>query len=403
MISPSEAAKAKVKAAALRAETPDNDAEERFAIEQEADATVNGTQFPPVNLSTKTKSKALAYSDGAEIAKPLPRTPWLVRDLQIAPGRPTLWTAPAGSGKTYLGQSLALAVAAGLPSWLSTFAIQSSGPVLHLNLEMPRNEVFRRYQRLARSMGLDVATLPLRVTNRLDVPQGLSLMSGDIVDVLAASVAGVKLCLIDSFRAFIGGMDENKSEVRSCLDVLLAVTERTDCTFIVIHHEGKPPKEGQGSSSVQGRARGSSAIVDACDTTFSIGHAPFPCGMRIEQGKASMGEKAEPFFVKLEDSGPKDEDGRSHAIAVEFVHPEEAEAYGEQESGAVKRARAAIIEALGIHGALNIRQIEKGKTALGKPFVRGAKDAKTEAVTNLLADGLIVERRNGGQRSLCLP
>lgn len=354
------------------------------------------------NDAPKRGERVLTYVNGPGLARPLPPTPWLCRTLQVAPGRPLLWTAAAGSGKTWCAMSFGLTVAAGLSSWLSTFPLQTQGPVLHVNLEMHKDEIARRYQRLARGMGLDLNGLPIRVTNRSDIPTSFSLMSPDALPVLTKATTGMKLCIIDSLRAFLGGVDENKSEVRDALDVLLSVTERTGCTFIVIHHEGKPPKEGQGGGSTQHRARGSSAIVDACDGTFSISAAGFPCGMRIEQGKSSMDQKGDPFFVRLVDVGEKDVDGRSPAIVVEYVHVDEVEEAGEQETATVRRAREAVLDALRVHGSLNIRQIEKGKTAQGKPFVRGNKEAKAEAVSNLLADGLVVESRAGGQRSIRL-
>lgn len=383
---------------------PANDAEaeaaRRHALEGEtmdlSAGQVRGSKSPPKVV------RKLSFSDAATLARALAPTPWVVRALQIAPGRPLLWTAAAGSAKTWLAMSLGLSVAGGLSSWLSTFPIQKSGPVLHINLEMHRDEIARRYQRLARGMGVDLATLPIRVTNRLDVPTGFSLMAEDVVEVLSAAVAGHVLCVIDSFRAFIGGVDENKSEVRQALDVLLSVTERTSCAFLVIHHEGKPPKDGEASgTSSQHRARGSSAIVDAVDLTYSV-TVEAGC-FRITQGKASMGQKVEPFTVKLVDSGDKDEDGRSAAIAVEYVHPEEAAELATREPPAVVRARDEILQALRIHGSLNVRQIERGKAPDGKPFVRGNKEAKHEALEGLLADSLIVEHTKGRQRRFSLP
>lgn len=363
-------------------------------------ARLPGNVAPPVH-PLERGARTLTYSDAMSLAQPVGPTPWIVRDLQIAPGRPILWTAPAGSGKTWLAMALALTVASAEPTWIS-FGVQRHGIALHINLEMPEAEIRRRYQRLARGMRLDLGQLRLRATNRIDVPGKFDLFSDDAVEVLALAVKGVTLCVIDSLRAFIGGVDENKSEVRLALDVLLSVSERTGCTFVVVHHEGKPPKEVQ-AGSTQHRARGSSAIVDACDCTFSVSTAEFPCGMRIEQGKASMGKKSEPFFVKLVDEGAVDEDGRSSAIRIEYVFPEEAEQIAAAEPAPVARAREAILEALRVHGSLNVRNIATGRTAEGTPYVRGNKDAKHRAVEGLLADGMIVEERKAHARVFRLP
>lgn len=369
----------------------DADAAARFALEAGAD-------FPPVNLGTKRPGRVLGYMDGAALSMPVPPTPWLCRSLLFAPGRPTLWTAAAGTGKTWLGQSFGLSVAAGLSSWLDTFPIQKSGPVRHINLEMPRDEMVRRYQRLARGMRLDLAALPLRLINRADVPTGFSLMSDDVVDVLTEATMGARLCLIDSFRTFIGSMDENKSEVRACLDNLLTVQERTGCMFLVIHHEGKPPKEETGHSS-QHKARGSSAIGDAVDLTWSIGEAGFPSGMKITPGKASMGQRGEPFAVRLIDIGEHDQDGRSEAIVVEYVPPEQAAEIGDRPA-AERLIEDRILAALKTHGELNRADIIRGKKHDGSPaIVVGNKQAKERALKNLTDDGEI-ERSNGKGREV---
>lgn len=358
-------------------------------------ATINhGTKDPDdiarEVMRERSGPKPLPTHDWAELSRPRPRIPWLVPAVQLAPGRPTLWTAPAGSGKTWLAMSLALAIGAGLSTWLSIFPVVRSGPVVHINLEMHGDELARRYQRLARGMGVDVAQV--RVVNRADVPPGFSLTHRDaafVVETLVATVTGAVLCVIDSFRAFIGNVDENKSEVRIPLDLLLSVSERTGCAFVVIHHEGKPSKDGE-KASVQNRARGSSAIVDACDCTFSFTPSKIPSGIDIEQGKASMGRPSEAFTARLVDVGDLDEDGRSAAIRVEYVPPEEAGVLAEYEAPHVRRAREAILEALRIHGSLYVRQIMKGSASPGVPFVKGKYSAKAEALELLEADGLVV-------------
>ena len=187
--------------------------------------------------------------------------------------------------------------------------------------------------------------------------------------------------------------------MRACLDNLLTVQERTGCMFLVIHHEGKPPKEEQQGSS-QHKARGSSAIGDAVDLTWSIGEAGFPSGMKITPGKASMGQRGEPFAVRLVDMGPTDEDGRSESIVIEYIPPEQAAELGERPA-AERVIEDRIIAALRTHGELNQSDILRGKTHDGRPaIVVGKTQAKKDALKRLVEEQSVIEGAGKGPEKL---
>ena len=66
----------------------------------------------------KTGRRRIIESIGAvELAEPLPELPFLVDKLGIASGAPVCVAGYGFSGKTLAMQSLALAIAAGLPVW----------------------------------------------------------------------------------------------------------------------------------------------------------------------------------------------------------------------------------------------------------------------------------------------
>lgn len=359
--------------------------EERKAIEDE------GCGQLAANDGSPPRRRKLDYLTGADIAKPLPPTEWICRELQLAPGRPILFTAAAGTGKTWVLLSLLLTVAAGRSSWLERYSLQRTGPVLHLNADMGERALRRRYQRLARGMRLSLEEMDKSVFlfNSRQLPDGFSLLGDGAEPFLVSAIEETKACLvlIDALRPLLGGADENKSEASEALRVLLRVSERTGATVAVIHHQGKPGKEEGGARSSQHKARGSSAFVDACDATFSLEPAGFPDGICITQGKASMGQKNEPLFVRLADVGEPGDDGARSGFVVLDVHPDEAAQLVAQQPQAVNKYADDILRVLGERGEL------KRSTITEPGIVRGNKQGKTDALRKLEADGKIVNER----------
>jgi RecA-family ATPase len=91
---------------------------------------------------------------------------------------------------------------------------------------------------------------------------------------LANVCNGRALCIIDSLRGIAPDMDENSSAFGAVLQALASISDATEqdsgigCTFIVLHHEGKPQ---QGSSrQAKHSGRGSSAIQDRAGAVWRI-------------------------------------------------------------------------------------------------------------------------------------
>lgn len=360
--------------------------EERKAIEEEGCGRLVANEVSP------PKRRKLGYLTGADIAKPLPPTEWICRELQLAPGRPILFTAAAGTGKTWVLVSLLLAVAAGRSSWLDRYSLQRTGPVLHLNADMGERALRRRYQRLARGMGLSLEEMDKSVFlfNSGQLPDGFSLLGDGAEAFLVRAIEETRACLvlIDALRPLLGGADENKSEASEALRVLLRVSERTGATVAVIHHQGKPGKDEGGPRSSQHKARGSSAFVDACDATFSLEPAGFPDGLCITQGKASMGQKNEPLFVRLADVGDAGDDGATSGFVVLDVHPDEAAQLLARQPQPANRVAEDILRVLEERGPTK-------RADLTRPgLVRASRSAKIDALAVLEAEGKIVKERD---------
>ncbi|MEZ4309400.1 MAG: AAA family ATPase, partial [Polyangiaceae bacterium] len=185
----------------------------------------------------------------------MPATAWLVRDLQLAPGRPALLCGSAGAGKTIIAQSLALFVAAGLPAW-GQFPARS-GRVLHIDYDQGEPATRKRYRRLAAGHGIDYLSLGERL--RLMPFPPVYLNAREKAEAfLVAHCADTALCVIDALRGALPGTDENDSRIGAHVNVCSRVSDQTGTTFIILHHLGKPKDGGEDAPT---SPRGSSAII----------------------------------------------------------------------------------------------------------------------------------------------
>lgn len=204
----------------------------------------------------------ISWITGAEVAAPLPPTRWCVPDLQICPGRPTLLAGYGFSGKTLAGQALLVALVAEKPIW-TMFAPGEGRVVRHLDYEQGRHATIRRYQRIAVGLGVDLAGLGERLGVAVFPP--LYLNDRAAVDAYSRACEGADLVLLDALRGATPGEDENDSKIRTCVDNLTRVSEKTGAAFVVIHHSGKVDRPDQRMA-----ARGSSAIFDGAGCVLVI-------------------------------------------------------------------------------------------------------------------------------------
>lgn len=82
----------------------------------------------------------------------IPPADYIVPALDIARGTVTLWTGADGDGKTFLAQTMAVAIVAG-KAFLSMTCQQT--PVLFVDLENPAHVVQSRMRMLAEDQTLD--------------------------------------------------------------------------------------------------------------------------------------------------------------------------------------------------------------------------------------------------------
>lgn len=318
------------------------------------------------------------------IFAPLPPAAWVVKGLQLGPGRPAIFAGYGSSGKTLAAQALALAVASGRPPWEHpAFQCQQPRRVIHIDHEQGRRGTFLRYQRLAAGMGLDrqrdledrlrVAVLPRFFLNAEDTEDAYAELCSD----------DVGLVIIDALKGATPGSDENDSKIRESLDNLTRVSERTKTAFVVLHHAGKI-KEGQTDGRMA--LRGSSAIYDAAGLVLLMhGEHGKPKRVMHQKNAPDAGDDIiEDFFLTLEvirPDGEKGEPGASRVVyrAVEEVEGERSPEERKQEI--IDRVR----EVVGAHPGLSVRAL--------RDKVGGKAELVDDAVKSLVASGEIVQRR----------
>lgn len=242
------------------------------------------------------ESRMVPVYSTAQLFERLPPQRWAVSGLHIGPGRPTLFAGYGGSAKTMALQSLALACASGRAVWGKFETAPIS--VLHIDYEQTMYATAKRYQRLARGYGIDLAELGSRLSY-IELPRAY-LDDRDATDQFMRACDGFDLVIIDPLRGAAPRSDENDSSFRVVLDVCTYVSQRVGPAVIVIHHAGKP-KEGHAQDG-RTLARGSSAIFDACGCVFNI--VSRPDARLVQQVKApaeAQGGALDPFELVISD------------------------------------------------------------------------------------------------------
>lgn len=248
----------------------------------------------------------------AEIFAPQPPTNWLVRELQLAPGRPALLYGAAGAGKSVIVQSLALFIAAGSPAW-GQFSTRP-GRVLHVDYDQGDEATRKRYKRIAVGCGLELEALGDRLRLMPFPPVSLS-NPGKAERFFTEHCRGVDLCVIDSLRKAIPNMDENDSRVGANLAICARVSEKTGTVFLVLHHQGKP-RDGESDASMS--PRGSSALLASAGAALLVtGGRGKPKRVRAMRDSESF-EGGEPLdFVLCFEDLPKSGDLAPLRVAYE--------------------------------------------------------------------------------------
>lgn len=168
----------------------------------------------------------------ADLAQPVPPMEWLVKGVWPAGSYGTL-AGEKKTLKTYTDLALALAVASGEP-FLGQFAVPEPRPVLMYLGEGGQIPTMHRVQRIAAAMGVDLASLPLRIV----------FDAGDITGeaFLAALDAAVAdempgLVIVDPFYAYHPpGIEAQNLYDRGAMLAEVQQSMPPGCAFILADH-----------------------------------------------------------------------------------------------------------------------------------------------------------------------
>lgn len=266
--------------------------------------------------------------DATSIFAPLAPVDYLIQALDMAGGAPTMIAGYGFSGKTVAAQSMAIALAAPRgPVWRLVWdlfpARTERTKVVHVDFEQGERLTRERYQRLARGAGVPFGDLS-GYLGLVSLPS-LHLDDPRAEDALVRAADGAGLVIVDSLRAAAPSLEENSSDFRRPLDMLLRVSDRTGATALVIHHARKPSKDSVGGAKMA--VRGSGALFDgvASMLVFQSDSREEPTLVNHEKARTS-GVPTDDFQIVVEDvaiAGDPRGGLRVRGKQVEATTPEE--------------------------------------------------------------------------------
>jgi len=198
----------------------------------------------------------------------LPPERWIFRELEIGPGRPCALWGFGSSGKTMYAMVLCISVASGLPAF--DFFEVVRGTSRYVSHEMGSHACIERLRRLANGMLLEPSDLK---NFKLSTYPEVMLNSPNAESVYCREFEGVDFAVLDSLRASLPGVEENKSEMAQYFELLARVSEKVGTTFNMLHHTTKDDIRAAAEGDPRdkrGAGRGSSVIYDKANSIWLL-------------------------------------------------------------------------------------------------------------------------------------
>lgn len=198
--------------------------------------------------------KPVRHYPRLDLTKPVPETDWLVEDLLVK-GEATVVAADSGTGKSWLGMALGLAVAGDGDEFLG-LKLRRNGRVMIVDEENPGALV---HQRLA-SLGMT----PAQLRNLEYIWQaGVDLVHEPHKLYEEAMELEPELIVLDSLSRIALGVEENDNTAMSLLfkTGIVPLARDTGAAVLVLHHT---------PSDNAGKPRGATAIKAAADQVLSM-------------------------------------------------------------------------------------------------------------------------------------
>ena len=244
-------------------------------------------------VSNNSPLQLISYAD--IIQQPLPDIPWLVKGV-MSEGERVVIYGEWGSYKTWFLLNLAIHLAAGR-SWFGRYPIDRPHNVLYFDEEMSEWTLRRRIKQL--SLGFDPPLpedLPLKLVNR----SGTRIPNRECAHRVLREVADCgfapDVIILETFRRFMVGDENQARDVGEFWDGTSPLIE-DGRTLVVSHHMKK--RSFQGNESTRDRASGSTDIMAAVDSAFSLNRRKEDKNIRVVHEKSRADEPIKTFAFRL--------------------------------------------------------------------------------------------------------
>jgi hypothetical protein len=200
-----------------------------------------------------------------DLSKPVPDTDWLVEDFAVRSEAAVL-AGDGGVGKSFITMQLALAVAAGRPTFLD-LPIKRSGRVLYVDEENSASLVLQRLNALAADMWGVGSGIPPKVRENLEYLwyAGVDLLGEPEKLREEALEIEPELVIIDSLSRVALGAEENSNPDMTKLmrAGVIPIARETGAAVLLVHHTDKDGRGPRGASSIRNTADQVLSVVAA--------------------------------------------------------------------------------------------------------------------------------------------
>jgi hypothetical protein len=241
-----------------------------------------------------------AYTKGLKVldGKELLNAEFPPRRLMLAPWLPDKGLAmiygTRGVGKTWIGLSIAHAIASG-GEFLSWNAPRPRS-VLYIDGEMPAATLQERYATVVAASNCDAPRENFRLVAADVQPDGLpDLAHAEAQRFYDAAIANAELVIVDNLSTIACGLRENEADAFGPIQSWLLAQRAAGRSVLLIHHAGKG-----------GGQRGTSRKEDVLDTVISLSRPPGYSAtegarfeIRFTKSRGFWGRDAEPFEARF--------------------------------------------------------------------------------------------------------
>ena len=228
-----------------------------------------------VSERNKQSMRAFGINDFLNIDVP-------ARQMLLSPILPerslAMLYAPRGVGKSWLGLSIGMAVAAG--ESLLRWSAPRQRNVLYVDGEMPLVSLQERLRKISAGFGRDIPNDGFRILTADNVEGGINLGTDEGQRAIEPLLESIDLVILDNLSTLITGRSEAASDAWVPMQNWLLQLRRQGKSVLLIHHAG-----------TNGRQRGTSRREDSLDTVIAL--------RRPEDYSPEQGARFEIHFEKL--------------------------------------------------------------------------------------------------------